>query len=247
MSNTQAPDSTVQPSTTPTQPALPVVKPSPDKQDSGSGSIDTTALSQQIADKVREDLRREIREAQSDKDRRLKSYEQDKSRIDEIYGYIKKYPDNPDQALREYRVDQLLQHQPESVNPQADLGKVQPKGLEQRARDILAKSKLTDPTEQLEIMQGWAQSTPPGGYNNDDDAIAGIADFIADFKIAKSKRDAPVSAASVSAPLGGATTPADVESITGKLAELQKGNLNDPANIAARAALSEKLKKLRTK
>jgi hypothetical protein len=202
MSNTIAPESAPEPSATEKAPLSPVVKPS-SGQPNSAPSIDAAALRKEIAEQVREDLKREIREAQSTKDKRLDSWEKDKSKMDEIYAYVKRYPDNPEQALRELKVDKLLNSQPEPVSSPSDTGTVKKAGLEQRALDVLAKSKVLDPNEQLEIRQEWAKSAPPGGFDSDDDAVAAMGDFIAEFKIAKSKREAPASAAAAIAPRGG--------------------------------------------
>jgi hypothetical protein len=246
MSNTKAPEGSPEPVTTAEKPILPVVQPSPGKPGSESGSIDATALEKRIYEQVKGDLSREIREAQSDKDRRLKDYDKDKARIDKLFAYFQKFPDNPDQAKREYRIDQLLEGQEEPISSRVDVGNVKPKGLEERALDVLAKSKITDPNEQLEIRREWAKSAPPGGFDSDDDAVAAMGDFIAEYKIAKSKRDAPASAATAIAPIGGVQVPEDLATISARLIELQKGNLNDPANQAARAALLDKIRKLRS-
>lgn len=244
MTNTKAPDSAQVPSETAGAPLPAVSKPS-EGQPSSSGGINADALRKEIADQVREELKRELRAAQSEKDRTLKDYRETKVKIDEIYAYYKKYPDDPDQARREYEVDQLLkERQSGSV---VDPGRVQPRGLEERARGKLADMGVNDKAEQDGIMQDWAtKNVPDGGYANDDQALIGMAEFVVDYRVAKAKRDAPASAATAIAPAGGVQTPEDLVTLAQQLSELQRGNLNDPANQAARTALLEKIRKARS-
>jgi hypothetical protein len=210
MPNTTKQDSAPEPAETTATP-LPPVSQSSAGQPSSDGSKEAAALYKKAVDEakasLREEFKRELGEAKSTKDRAISNLTEKLTRYDQLLDHYK----DPDEAKWRMKVEDTILEKETSgrSSPVVDTGTVKQAGLEERARGVLAKSKLTDPTEQLEIMQGWAQSAPPGGYSNDDDAIAGIADFIADFKIAKSKRDAPVSAASASAPTGGSVTETD--------------------------------------
>jgi hypothetical protein len=248
MTNTKAPDGAVVPATTGDQPSLPVVQQSSDKQRS-SGGIEASALYKQAVEEakasLREEFKRELGEAKSTKDRAIKNVEDQQKDMLARYDQLLEMTKDPNEAKWRLNVENKLNTREDSGrSSSADRGTVKPKGLEERALDILAKSKITDPTEQLEIRQEWAKSAPPGGFDSDDDAVAAMGDFIAEFKIAKAKREAPASAAAAIAPRGDAQAPKDKEAIGTRLRELQKGNINDPANEAERKALLAELAKM---
>jgi hypothetical protein len=242
MSNTKAPDVLPEPALT-TEAPLPVVARPSSKTGSESGSIDAAALRKEITEQVREDLRREIREAQSDKDRRLKDYDKTKATIDEIYAYVKKYPDDPEQAKREYKIDQLLNGREEQDSSRPDVGNVKVKGLADRALDTLVEAGIVDPTEQVEVRQKWAEKAPVQGYTSDEAALAGMAIHMTEFLVAKSKRNAPASAASAIAPGGGVQPLEDVAELSEQLMKMQRDN---PTNIKGQEALRDRIHKLRS-
>jgi hypothetical protein len=243
MPDTTSQGSAPKPSETTAAPLPNVSEPS-EGQRSSEVSISAEALAK-IKEEIRADLKREINEAKSDKDRRLKDYERDKERIGQLFAYFKKFPDNPEAAEREYKLDRLLEEK-EGSSP-ADLGKVKQKGLEERAREVLGKSGFVDKAEQDEIMREWAKTAPPGGYQTNDDALAGLLGPTADYRMAKSKRQTPASAGSAIQPKGGEPQVRDVQTIAAELLELQRGNLSDPTNQAARDALRAELRKARDK
>jgi hypothetical protein len=240
MTNTKAPDGAAVPVTTTESPTLPVVQPSSDKQRSSGGiSADDRAI---LKAELAEELKRDFNEAKSTKDRRMDKIQAD---IDRAFKFTGMYKDNPEEAKYHAKVDAFMEAAEKDSSSPIDPGKVKKgKGLEDRALDTLVKSGIVDPTEQLEVRQAWASKAPPGGFESEEDALAGMAIHMTEFLVARSKRQAPASAAAAIAPRGEAQTPKDAEAIGTRLRELQKGNINDPVNVAERKALLSELAKI---
>jgi hypothetical protein len=239
MTNTKAPDGAQVPVTTTESPTLPVVQPSVDKQRSSGGiSADERAT---LKAELAEELKREFNEAKSTRDRRMDKIQAD---IDRAFKFSGMYKDNPEEAKYHAKVDAFMEDAEKNNSSSVDLGKVKKeKGLGERALETLVNAGIVDPTEQEEVRHEWAKKAPPGGFVTEESALAGIAVHMAEFLVAKSKRQAPASAAAAIAPSGGVQVPMDKEKIGGRLLELQKGNLNDPANMAERKALLAELAK----